>query len=441
MKEILTVALAGLGNRGLRAYGTALHGMQDRVRITAVADPDQEKTAEAKRLFSLGNSQCFSSAEALLAQPKQADVLIIATQDRQHVSHAIPALKLGYHLILEKPLSPDINEIHNILRVGRESGKQVIVCHVLRYTPFYNELKKLLDAGTIGRIVNIHAIENVGYYHHAHSFVRGNWRRSDSSSPMILQKCCHDFDIFLWLTGKSPKRVSSFGSLSYFTPSNAPQGAAHYCLSGCTAKEQCVFDAEKIYLSNPKTGFLHGNTGWPNNVVAFNPTEEQLRTNLQTGPYGRCVYYCDNTVVDHQIVNIELDDHILIDFTMSAFSPDITRVTKIMGTLGCITADTGTNAITVSRFGESGYTVTPGTGASGHGGGDEGLIREAVAYFLHPESKSPRLSSLEVSAGSHFIALAAEMSRLNQGRVVDISDEKNPFGGFEGCTVLQQNGF
>lgn len=422
MSKMLTVALAGLGNRGLGAYGNELCKQNALVKVTAVADIDPEKVEYAKKLFSLDDSVCFSSAEALLEQPQLADVLFITTQDRQHVAHAIPALHKGYNLVLEKPISPDIGEIRALLQAKRQTGKQVIVCHVLRYTPFYNTIKDLLDNGAVGTVMNIQAIENVGYYHHAHSFVRGNWRRSDGTSPMILQKCCHDFDIFLWLTGKTPQRVSSFGSLSYFTEKNAPQGAPLYCMDGCKAKQACLFDAEKIYLTNSGTGFLQGNHGWPNDVVAFNPTEQKLRDNLKRGPYGRCVFQCDNTVVDHQVVNVELSENTLINFTMSAFSPEVTRVTRIMGTTGCILADTETDTITVLPFGKQAYQakIDSLAGNSGHGGGDGGLVREAVDYFLNPGQKSIRLSSLEVSVGSHLIALAAETSRLENGRVIDI---------------------
>ena len=422
MGKILTVALAGLGNRGLHAYGNELYKLQNCVKVTAVADIDPEKRAYAKELFSLDDSHCFSSAEKLLAQPQLADVLFITTQDRQHVMYAIPALHLGYNLVLEKPISPNIDEIHALLKAKQETGKQVIVCHVLRYTPFYNAIKDLLDKNAVGTVMNVQAIENVGYYHHAHSFVRGNWRRSDTTSPMILQKCCHDFDIFLWLTGKAPLRVSSFGALTYFTTSNAPTGAADYCFGGCKAKDTCLFDAEKIYLTNPKTGFLQGNRGWPNDIVAFNPTEQKLRDNLKTGPYGRCVFRCDNTVVDHQVVNVELTGNVLINFTMSAFSPKVTRVTKIMGTSGCIIADTENNSITVLPFGQEAYQakIAEQKAHSGHDGGDGGLVWEAVDYFLNPERKSIRLSSLEVSVGSHLIALAAETSRLANGKVIDI---------------------
>lgn len=420
--ERITVALAGLGNRGLQAYGTELLRLADRVKITAVADIDPEKRSYAQKLFALDESHCFSSAEDLLAQPRLADVLFITTQDRQHVAHAIPALYLGYDIVLEKPISPDVDEIHAILKVQQETGKQVIVCHVLRYTPFYTTLKELLDSNVIGRVITIQAAENVGYYHHAHSFVRGNWRRADTTSPMILQKCCHDFDIFLWLTGKTPQQVSSFGSLTFFTEAHAPEGSTDYCLGGCQTKESCLFDAEKIYLTNARTGFLQGHYGWPNDVVAFNPTEQKLRENLKAGPYGRCVFHCDNTVVDHQVVNVALSDDVLVNFTMSAFSPDISRTTRIMGTTGCIFADTARNSITVEPFGKAPYQVTIPVQeeGSGHGGGDAGLVREAIDYFLHPEHKSIRLSSLEVSVGSHLIALGAEASRLENGKPINI---------------------
>ncbi len=251
MKRI-TVAIAGLGSRGKDNYAPVAKLLPEKMEITAIADIVEEKVEEVSREYGVPKERCYSSAEEMLKQEKLADVMFIATQDRQHVGHAIPALEKGYDLLLEKPVSPDLDECRELLKVAGERGRKVVVCHVLRYTPFYTKVKELIDSGVIGDVVTVMGIENVGYWHQAHSFVRGNWRNSEETSPMILQKCCHDMDLLLWLTGKTCESVTSFGGTYLFKEEKAPEGAAKRCLDGCAAKAECPFDAEKIYITNEK---------------------------------------------------------------------------------------------------------------------------------------------------------------------------------------------
>ena len=326
----ITIAIAGLGSRGKDAYAQALAQMPERAKVVAIADPDAAKVREVARQFEIPAERCFDSAEALLAELRLADALVLCTQDRQHVPQAIPALRKGYDILMEKPISPDLAQCKEILAVARETGRKVVVCHVLRYAPFYRKIKEVLDSGVLGELMSIQAIENVGYWHQAHSFVRGNWRSKEETSPMFLQKCCHDMDLMVWLTGKSCVRLSSFGSLGHFRPENAPAGAAKRCLDGCQAKDRCPYDAEKIYITSEKTGVAQGKTGWPCDVLTLHPTEASIRQAIQEGPYGRCVYFCDNDVVDHQVVNLEMEGGLLrvngqvVAFTMGSRVSDDT---------------------------------------------------------------------------------------------------------------------
>lgn len=416
---LTTVAIAGLGSRGKDAYAQALSKMPERAKVVAIADPDPKKVQEVAKQFRLPPEACFDSAEALLAAPKLADALVLCTQDRQHVPQAIPALRKGYDLLMEKPISPDLAACREILSVARETGRKVVVCHVLRYSPFYRKIKEVLDSGVLGTLMSIQGIENVCYWHQAHSFVRGNWRRSGETSPMFLQKCCHDMDLMVWLTGRKCLRLSSFGSLSHFKPENAPAGAAPRCLDGCKAKADCPYDAEKIYITNPKTGVAQGNTGWPNDVLALHPSEGSIREAIQSGPYGRCVYHCDNDVVDHQVVNLEMEGGLTVSFTMSAFTAGGGRYTNFMGTLGNMIADMAGNTVTVTPFGGKPEVFDfnlENERMSGHAGGDEVLVQDFLDYLQG--KVSPSITTLEASMESHFIALAAEESRLRQGSVV-----------------------
>lgn len=421
--KIVRIAIAGVGSRGKNAYGLELLNMKDRAKVVAVADIDPERLALAGDAHGVPKEMRFSSAEAMLAMPKLADAMLVCTQDRQHVPHAVEALKKGYDVMMEKPISPKLEDLQEITKVARENGRRVVVCHVLRYTPFFQTIKKTIDSGVLGEIVSIQALENVRYWHQAHSFVRGNWRREEDTSPMILAKCCHDLDYLVWLCGRKCERVSSYGSLMYFKESNAPEGAALRCTQGCKAKDGCSYDAEKIYLTNKDTGILCGNVEWPIDVLAENPTEEKVRHAIETGPYGRCVFHCDNDVVDHQIVNMQMEGGASLSLTMSAFTSIGGRTIKVMGTLGDLWGDMHENRIRIGVFGKEPQVIDLGKEEkdfAGHGGGDR-LLMEQFVDLMQGKEPDGTITTLETSVESHLVALAAEKSRLENGESIEIA--------------------
>ena len=421
--KVVTIAIAGVGSRGKNAYGFELLNMKDRAKVVAVADIDSERLAIAGDAHGVPQDMRFASAEEMLAMPKLADAMLICTQDRQHVPHAVAALEKGYDIMMEKPISPKLEDLQKITRVAREKGRRVIVCHVLRYTPFFQTIKRTIDSGMLGKVVSIQALENVRYWHQAHSFVRGNWRREEDTSPMILAKCCHDLDYLVWLCGGRCERVSSYGSLMYFKESNAPEGAALRCTQGCKAKADCPYDAEKIYLTNKETGILNGNVEWPIDVLAENPTEEKIRNAIETGPYGRCVFHCDNDVVDHQVVNMQMEDGASLSLTMSAFTSIGGRTIKVMGTLGDLWGDMHENRIRICAFGQEPQVIDLGREEkdfAGHGGGDH-LLMEQFIDLMQGKEPDATVTTLETSVESHLVALAAERSRLENGASIEIA--------------------
>lgn len=425
MSKRLKVALAGLGSRGKDTYAPTAKLFPEKMEIVAIADIDPAKVEDVAKEYHIPEEMCFASAEELIAQDKLADVMFITTQDRQHVGQAIPALRKGYDLLLEKPISPDLDECREIVKVANECNRKVIVCHVLRYTPIYSKLKEVIDSGVAGDIVSVMSIENVGWWHQAHSFVRGNWRNSETTSPMILQKCCHDMDLLLWLTGKTCQSVSSFGSTYLFKEEKAPEGAAHRCLDGCKAKDNCPFDAEKIYLYNKKIGVKNGYTQWPLDVLALHPTEESISEAIKEGPYGRCVFHCDNNVVDHQVVNLNMTDGSTISHTMCAFTATGSRYAKFMGTRGEIVADMTENTIKITEFGKETETIDVtefATDFSGHGGGDNRMVEELLDMIIEGTEPNNRTTSVDKSVESHYCALAAEQSRIEGGRVISLDE-------------------
>jgi len=411
-----TIAIAGLGSRGREAYARCAVELD--IAIVAVADTDAERVREAAAAFGIPADRCFLSADELLKQDKLADALLVCTQDENHYDTSTRAIRKGYHLLLEKPIATTEAHCAEIARVATEHERCVVVCHGMRYSPLYRKIKEVIDSGEIGEVVTINAFEGVGYYHHAHSFVRGAWRNSVESSPMILAKCCHDVDMLIWLTGKRVKNVSSFGGLYYFRKEKAPEGAAERCIAGCLAKESCPYDAERIYFTDEVSGIDHGNNRWPANVLAKPVTVDSIRQALETGPYGRCVFNSDNDVVDHQVVNIEFENDITAHLTMTAFTPVVKRMIKVMGTLGMIEGDTWDNAVKTSIFGgevRDEEIINDVVGEFDNHGGNDVRLFKAFARLLTTGESDKYLTSIDRSVESHLVCFAAERSRLNGG--------------------------
>ncbi len=561
MEKVITIAVAGYGLRG-QCYSQYTLEHPDTMKVVAVADIVREKVDAAKQLFNLPEQMCFDSAEQMLEQPKLADLMFmfnlpeqmcfdsaeqmleqpkladlmfICTQDRQHVPMALAALEKGYHVLLEKPISPELSEcielqkkaheknrvvtVCHVLRYSpfyqtvkqimvllekpispelsecielqkkaHEKNRVVTVCHVLRYSPFYQTVKQIMDSGKLGEIRNISAHEDVGYFHQAHSFVRGNWRKahsfvrgnwrnSEETSPMILAKSCHDMDLLQWLKGQRCEYISSYGSLIHFRADKAPEGATEYCLGGCKCKDECPYDAEKIYITNKKTGVRDNHGGWPCNALCVDPTEENVYEAIKTGPYGRCVYHCDNDVVDHEVVDMEFENGATAVFTMTAFTKNTRRTIRVMGTLGELEGDSVKGTIEVKPFnsdevetidvskqlvGHVGHAggdtrlvdniilegdSVKGTievkpfnsdevetidvskqlvGHVGHAGGDTRLV-DNIIDILRKDDLEHNLTSIDASVHSHVMALAAEESRVNHGKSISIREFESKF--------------
>ena len=417
---MITIAICGCGNRGLTAYTEYQFHHPDRMKVTAGADIRPERLRLLRKMYGVSASCCFSSDLELLVQPKLADAMLIATPDRLHVKEALAALDKGYDILLEKPISPDPEECLALYQRAVQTGRRVVVCHVLRYTPFYAAIGKAVHEGTIGRVLTIDMTENVGYWHYCHSFVRGNWRNSSLSSPMILQKCCHDMDLLQWLAGGRCLSVQSFGRQSFFNSAHAPSGSSDRCLS-CPHGDTCIYSAKVQYILDPVRGVRAAGSSWPVNVVADEPTEESVLEALQNGPYGRCVFACDNDVVDHQTMNLEFEHDIFATFTMSAFSEKIDRTIKITGTKGEVYGVLSENAFTLRRFGgtEERIDLEVSGGHEGHGGGDMGL---AAAFVDLMEKGGESRTSVAASLESHLIAFAAEESRKKNGELIHMDE-------------------
>lgn len=406
MKKI-TAVLIGAGQRGMDCYAPYALKYPDELKFIAVAEPNKNRREAFCKLHDIPIENAFSSYDELLSKGKIADATLICTQDNMHYESVIKAISVGYDILLEKPMSNNLEESYKISKHTHKYDKSIIICHVLRYTPFFMELKRILDQKIIGEVVTVQHNENVGYWHQAHSYVRGNWRDTKTSSPMILAKSCHDMDILYWLLDSKCVSLSSYGGLAYFKKENAPDGAPDRCLEGCSSETFCPYSAKKIYLStneSPQFKVLRS-------VVSKESTGESITKALKTGPYGRCVFKCDNDAVDHQTVNMIFENQVTAVFTMSGFTKECSRTIKIMGTHGEIRGHMDKSEILIDHFNTCNtITIKVNASGEGHGGGDEGLMRDFVKY-VRDKALNNRLSFAKESYHSHLMAFASEYSR------------------------------
>ena len=468
MTKPLTAILIGAGDRGYGAYGPYALAHPDEIRFVAVAEPHDARRARFAQAHAIPPERRFRTWEDLLARGQIADVALVCTLDRMHVGPTVAALEAGYDVLLEKPMATTLADCVHLVQTAERTGRLLQICHVLRYTPFFSTLHDIITSGRLGDIITVEHRENVAYWHMAHSFVRGNWRDSSIESPMILAKCCHDFDILYWNLGPCV-RLSSFGSLIHYRAENAPPGAPERCTDGCPAADDCPWYAPRLYLELiplmhmarrssagwervgaalaldhptlvstarrliPGLDAAFDYRGWPISTISEDTGPEARLRALQTGPYGRCVYRCDNDVVDHQTVNMEFESGASVVLVMHGHSHEEARTMRYDGTRATLRGKFayGLDDIIEIHDHLTGHVerIVPQRVAGGHGGGDEGVMAgfvRAVREFTPPSPPeaggsipSRALTTARESLESHLMAFAAEQARV-EGAIVDM---------------------
>lgn len=429
----VSAIIVGAGHRAmLYASYAKLH--PEALTIVGVADPDPIRRKKAAACYHIPQDMCFESAEALAARPKLADAIINGTMDTQHVSTAIPLLRAGYHMLLEKPFAVNEAEMWELVRTARETGRRVMICHVLRYAPFYAQIKERLLRGDIGEIINIQCTEHVSYHHLAVSYIRGKWGNEEKcGASMLLAKCCHDLDLMIWLkSGVRPTLVSSFGGDFQFTPEKTPSRAGTRCMVDCPIEADCLYSARKHYIDHPDRWAFYV---WDSLEGLEHPTLEDKIASLKgSSNYGCCVWKCDHTVVDHQSVMLQFADGATGTLNMIGGAAKPERNIHIIGTRGEIKGvfdDSRYVVRAVDTASEAGWreeTVDLGiggdkSGANGtHGGGDLRLVEDFVRVL---QGKTPSISctSIEDSVNGHLAVFRAEKARKT-GTVVALADEE-----------------
>ncbi len=417
--------MLGAGNRGYRAYGRiAREHLRDRLRLVAVAEPDDVRRERFAAEHGIPSERRFRTWQDLVAAGPLAGAAINTTMDRSHLASTEALLETGYDVLLEKPMATTAQDCVALVEQARLLGRRLVVCHVLRYAPFFVALHGVLRSGRLGDVVSIDWRENLSYQHFVHSFVRGNWSNTRRTAPMVLAKCSHDLDQLVWAVGRAPERVSSFGSLTHFTAERAAADMPERCTDGCPHQEDCLWYAPGVYVGDGTPGFMR-------DPVALSREPEAILEALRTGPYGRCVYHCDNDAVDHQVVTLDFGGGLTASLTMQGASHREGRTVRVDGMRATLLADQARNEIQIWDHGapepEVLHPALPEDARrdGGHGGGDQGLLEDFVSVLRgeHAEAATEGAESLL----SHLLAFAAEEAR-HSGAVVHLDQFRTALG-------------
>lgn len=417
----LSLAAIGCGGR-THAYLSLAAQSPAQYEITAAADPIPGRLERIRALSNNPRFRAFKDDIEILRADRLADIMIIGTQDADHYGPCKRAMEKGYDILLEKPIATRPEEVLELAAIADRLGRRIMVCHVLRYSPLYRKVKEVLDSGAVGDIVTVNAIEAPGPWHQAHSYVRGHWAVTERSSPMIVAKSCHDMDMLTWIVGSRCESLSSYGSLGVFTAANAPAGAPARCTDGCPVAASCDYNA-LLYATRERA--------WLPGIYDEAPgaSEAQITDWLKTSPWGRCVYRCDNTAVDHQVASMKFANGVTATFTMTAF--DAGRCIEIYGTKGFLIGRSerqteGADLLLIEHhtYKRTRWNIAHESGGyAGHGGADPALVNALYTEMTRPEPRA-MASSIQRSVESHMMGFAAEESRLS-GQAVVLADYVN----------------
>jgi predicted dehydrogenase len=375
------IGLVGCGGRIRGVTRRVLEYNSKDISVEAVYDISERSISDTLGLFP--GARVCKTYDEMLADP-EIDWIFIGSFNAAHREHAIPALKSGKNVFCEKPLATTLDDCLAIAEAAKDSPSKFIVGFVLRYSPFYKKVKELLDADKVGDILSFEFNETLHPNHGA--AMHGNWRRhSSAGGTFLMEKCCHDIDLMLWLTGSRPARVASFGGLNFFKPENADY----------LKLREPNEDGIPYYLHGLKTGHY---VGKEDNICPFND---------------------DKDVIDNQVAILELANSVRAAFHLCTHAAIQERRFYICGTKGAIRANVLTGLIEYCPTGWNAEieTFTPIAG-DGHGGADELMSAEIAECIINGTEMS---TPLEAGLMSSFTCLGIDQAR-EEGIIVDMNN-------------------
>jgi len=424
-------ALFGAGTRGELDLGYFFKKNRKKLQYWAVAEPDPVRRKYFVERFKIPEENIFKDWKDLLEKPKLADAIINALPCRMHHESTIAALKAGYDVLLEKPIAHTPGECVHLYNASKKYKQKLAVVFENRYNKIYQETKRLLERGVIGRLMNVTCDESIGYFHYILSYVRGIHSRAEEGNSFMIAKGIHDTDLLTWFIGAKASKISSFGDLSFFTEENAPIGAPERCTEDCPVQEECIFDAMKQYykpgrmsiplklaLSQSLKDLVDVIRDKRFRTLASTITRDLSKSNilkvLQEGSHGKCVFHSDNGVCDHQTTSIEYENGVTVSFSLSAFSLIWERLLDFRGSKGEINSKDFSGQLELRTYNPAKIKKKRiRFRGLHHGGGDEYLLLDFARAVQSDDPNEKSLTDIKNCIESHLIALAAEEARLS----------------------------
>ncbi|WP_299844555.1 Gfo/Idh/MocA family oxidoreductase [uncultured Paracoccus sp.] len=370
----MKVAIIGLGYR-LGYLGHVFKEMDPDFEIVGYFDPAPAGLATlTEHGISAGISH--ASPEALV-RAGGFDLLMIGSPNHLHLDHIRLGLEAGVKIFSEKPIVASIEQTYELAALmGRYGHDRLLVGLVLRYAPLYRDLLAARDEGRLGKIVSVEAAEHIFPYHGA--FFMRDWRRYEKwSGSFMLEKCCHDLDLYNGLIGARPRRVASFGGRKTFIPANDPRNEGINDLS--------------LYHRKP--------SGWNGSDKVFDT---------------------DADIIDYQVAIVEYENGVGMNFHTNLNAPDQFRRFAVFGTKGQAEGDfirgflNVTDVLSESRVVEREYKATA---LSQHYGADEKMAAEVVDHVM---KNGPLPVSTLQALEAGILALSMDEARRS-GKVLDLA--------------------
>jgi predicted dehydrogenase len=369
----MRIVVVGLGKRAVKVLNYFTDAMEE-ARIVAYVDPNPQILDQ---LRAADDPMAFDTVDGML-DGVRPDMLFVGSPNHLHLGHIASGLRAGVRVFAEKPLVISMEQTWELAELLREYGSnRLMVGLVLRYAPQMKDLRKALAAGQVGRIVSMEANEHIEPQHGG--FFMRDWRRhSKYSGGFMLEKCCHDLDLYHMITGSRPAQVASFGGRSTFVTDNAPENEAD----------------SKLYQQT---------------ASLWETSHDPFRS--------------DGDIVDHQTAIMKFESGVAMSFHTNINTPHQSRHFCIIGTRGMAEGDLQrgylrvTNAESSEPLFERDYTTDPDA-LIDHYGSDKQMAAE-IAEFLRGQRASLPVSAIDaIEAGISVMAI--DEARLT-GNVVDLT--------------------
>ena len=403
--EKVKLAIIGTGLRGAYTYAPLIAKYKDKCEIVAFVENKKGRRDLFLEKYPVDKDMVFDNLNDFIAHDKLADAVIISHYDLLHYDTAQVLLVKGYDVLVETPVANSLDGLVHLKEYSlKNKDRLFMVAYNNRYSSFYTKLKEIVDDKKLGDLINISYNVDIGYQNFVHNYVRGNWRITSDTATIMLTNSCQDIDMMINLSKGKCQKVSCFSDLRIFNWENFNTKMSENCFR-CSEEESCPFSAKKIYLQEDK--FI-------NNSVHINPTKDNLEAILKQGPYGKCVFYCDNDVCDNLTSIFKFDNKVTSNFNINAFTKESDKKIRLFYKEGEVEASFKQKEIKIKSFLNTDEKIIK----IDQENTDEKLFLDFIDRVKNKNYKSC-ISDVGSVIESHVATFAAEFANVSE-TVVDV---------------------